>query len=53
MDLGRLRRRNAHLWMYKRLEPELVRWDKHVSSWLERSEAPGSRSFVKYEGDET
>ena len=32
----------------KRLEPELVRWDKHVSSWLERSKHQPVK-FVKYE----
>ena len=32
----------------KRLEPELVRWDKHVSSWLERAKHQ-SVKLVKYE----
>ena len=32
----------------KRLEPELVRWDKHVSYWLERSKRQPVK-FVKYE----
>ena len=32
----------------KRLEPELVRWDKHVSYWLERSKHQPVK-FVKYE----
>jgi hypothetical protein len=32
----------------RRLEPELVRWDKHVSYWLERSKHQPVK-FVKYE----
>ena len=32
----------------KRLEPELVRWDKHVSSWLERAKHQPVK-LVKYE----